>query len=211
MADPRKEASWAFQIGGSGSRSFKLQGYHEHPSASAYVRTFNGKFVSNVTFNKYVACNQGHPHLLPPNLRTSDHQRNRTFEFNGTFDFIFRSSRRKGDLRKYAVKTPCDPLAYAPVYEIFARCICLCALLLFIVFGMYFSQVILKNVSTTRWEQPLGNKKFADYGHIVVMGGGSVPLNPIRIAVTLAYAFAAKEQPGSRLLSLYETWAKMLK
>lgn len=77
--------------------------------------------------------------------------------------------------------------------------------------GMYFGRVVLKNLPGTRWDQPLKNKKFADYGQPVIMGFGTVPLNPVRIAVTLAYAFAAKEQPGKRLRELYDVWSKKRK
>jgi hypothetical protein len=73
--------------------------------------------------------------------------------------------------------------------------------------GMYFGQVILKNVPGTRWDQPVRNKNFADYGQPVIMGCGTVPLNPVRIAVTLAYAFAANEQPANRLRALYDVWS----
>jgi hypothetical protein len=74
--------------------------------------------------------------------------------------------------------------------------------------GMYFGQVITENLRGTRWDQPLKNPKFADYGQPVIMGFGQVSLNPVRIAVTLAYAFAAKEQSGDRLRALYEVWSK---
>jgi hypothetical protein len=74
--------------------------------------------------------------------------------------------------------------------------------------GMYFGQVILKNLPGTRWDQPVRNPKFADHGQPVIMGFGAVPLNPVRIAVTLAYAFAAKEQSGGRLRALYDVWSK---
>jgi hypothetical protein len=74
--------------------------------------------------------------------------------------------------------------------------------------GMYFGQTILKNLSGTRWDQPMKNKKFADYGQPVIMGFGTVPLNPVRIAVNLAYAFAAKEQSGDRLRALFDVWSK---
>jgi hypothetical protein len=75
--------------------------------------------------------------------------------------------------------------------------------------GMYFSQVVLKNLSGTKWDQPLRNQKFADYGQPVNMGFGSVPLNPIRIIHSMAYGIASKERGGSRLRELYDTWAKM--
>jgi hypothetical protein len=74
--------------------------------------------------------------------------------------------------------------------------------------GMYFGQVILQNLPGTRWDQPLKNPKFADYGQPVIIGFGRVPLNPVRIAVTLAYAFAAKEQSGERLHALFDVWSK---
>jgi hypothetical protein len=74
--------------------------------------------------------------------------------------------------------------------------------------GMYFGQVILKNLANTRWDQPLKNKAFADYGQPVIMGFGTVPLNPVRIAVTLAYALAAKDQSGDRLRALFDIWSK---
>jgi hypothetical protein len=74
--------------------------------------------------------------------------------------------------------------------------------------GMYFGQTIVKNLPGTRWDQPVKNSKFADYGQPVIMGFGTVPLNPVRIAVTLAYAFAAKEQTGDRLRALFDVWSK---
>ena len=74
---------------------------------------------------------------------------------------------------------------------------------------MYFSQVVLKNLGGTKWDQPLRNEKFADYGQPVIMGFGSVPLNPVRLIVMLAYGIARKKQVGDRLLDLYNTWATM--
>jgi hypothetical protein len=45
-----------------------------------------------------------------------------------------------------------------------------------------------------------------------VVGGGVVPLNPVRIPVTLAYAIASKSQRGGpRLRELHDIWAGMLK
>jgi len=77
--------------------------------------------------------------------------------------------------------------------------------------GMYFGQVIMKNVPGTRWDQPTKNPKFADHGQPVILGFGTVPLNPVRIAVTLAYAFAAKEQTGYRLRVLFDVWSRKQK
>jgi len=76
--------------------------------------------------------------------------------------------------------------------------------------GMYFGQVIIKNLPGTRWDQPLKSPRLADYGHPVIMGFGKMILNPIRIAVTLAYAFAYKERSGARLRELFDIWSKKL-
>jgi hypothetical protein len=74
--------------------------------------------------------------------------------------------------------------------------------------GMYFSQVLIKNHPSLRWELPTHNKKFADYGQPVLVGFGRVPLNPIRIAVVLAHGIAAKKQ--ERLRELYDYWSRLV-
>lgn len=73
--------------------------------------------------------------------------------------------------------------------------------------GMYFSQVVLKNLPGTEWDQPLRNARFADYGQPVLVGFGSVPMNPIRLAVTKAYAISHGKPAALR--ELYLTWANM--
>jgi hypothetical protein len=73
--------------------------------------------------------------------------------------------------------------------------------------GIYFAQVVLKNMPGVRWDQPLGNKKFADYGQPVLMGFGTIPLNPIRVIVTTAYAIARKKP--AKLRDLFDTWSRM--
>lgn len=76
--------------------------------------------------------------------------------------------------------------------------------------GMYFSQVFLRNCPVLRWEQPLNDKKFADYGQPVLMGFSNAPLNPVRIAVVLARSITNKKQTGSRLRELYDIWSKLV-
>jgi len=73
--------------------------------------------------------------------------------------------------------------------------------------GMYFGQVVINNLDGTRWDQPLKNEKFADYGQPVIMGFGTVPLNPVRIVVMTAYGVAKGKK--AQLRELYGTWAKM--
>jgi hypothetical protein len=69
--------------------------------------------------------------------------------------------------------------------------------------GMYFGEVVRKNVARARWDQPLRNKKFVDYGQPVIVGHGSVPLNPVGVAISLAYGIADKEDGGRRLRELW--------
>jgi hypothetical protein len=73
--------------------------------------------------------------------------------------------------------------------------------------GMYFSQVLLKEYPALRWEQPMGSKRFVDYGQPVLTGLGPVPLNPVRIAVVLARGLAGKSETGRRLREVYDYWA----
>ena len=75
--------------------------------------------------------------------------------------------------------------------------------------GMYFGEVILTNLPGTRWDQPLKSKSFVDYGQPVIMGFGTVPLNPVRIMVMTAYGISRDQK--SRLRDLYETWMKRRK
>jgi hypothetical protein len=77
--------------------------------------------------------------------------------------------------------------------------------------GMYFGQVILENHPGTSWDQLLDNKRYADYGQPIIVGLGKVPLNPVRIAVTLAYAIAGGKPDGTRLRAIYKIWSKMPK
>jgi hypothetical protein len=75
--------------------------------------------------------------------------------------------------------------------------------------GIYFGLGVLAARPSAKWEQPLDNKKFADYGQPVVGGLGPVPLNPIRIAVTFAYGIAGGQRQGSALRQLFDTWVSM--
>jgi hypothetical protein len=77
--------------------------------------------------------------------------------------------------------------------------------------GMYLSQVLLKNHPSLQWEQPLGNKKFIDYGQPVLVGFGAVPFNPVRMLVTLAYGLVIKKETEKGLRELYDIWSKMVR
>ena len=68
---------------------------------------------------------------------------------------------------------------------------------------------MLENLPGTRWDQPLSNKRFVDYGQPVIMGFGTVPLNPVRVVLTTAYRIS-KKNPAD-LSGLYATWARKTK
>ena len=42
---------------------------------------------------------------------------------------------------------------------------------------------------------------------MVILGFGQVPLNPVRIAVTLCYGIATGKQSGKRLREIYDYWS----
>ena len=74
--------------------------------------------------------------------------------------------------------------------------------------GMYFSQVLMHNHPDLKWEQPLNDKRFAEYGQPCLSGFGPVSLNPIRNAGhVFAHALASKTKTGKRLRELYDYWA----
>lgn len=74
--------------------------------------------------------------------------------------------------------------------------------------GMYLGMLLLKNHRSLRWDFKTESKRFADYGQPVIVGFGAAVLNPVRIAVTLAYGVAAGTQTGSRLGQVYKFWAE---
>ena len=76
--------------------------------------------------------------------------------------------------------------------------------------GMYMSQVLLKNYHSLEWMQPLGSRKFIDYGQPSLKGFGVVSLNPVRIVVVLAYGLADKSVPGKRLREIYDRWTQRI-
>ena len=76
--------------------------------------------------------------------------------------------------------------------------------------GMYLSQVLLKNCPSLKWEQPLGNKRFVDYGQPSLAGFGRVTLNPVGIVVTFAYGLISKKRTGEGLREIFVIWSKMV-
>jgi hypothetical protein len=77
--------------------------------------------------------------------------------------------------------------------------------------GMYFSQVLLANNPTLRWEQGKGSRRFVDFGQPVLVEFTSAPFNPVRMMVTFAYAAVSGERNDESLRALYEIWTKLIK
>jgi len=76
--------------------------------------------------------------------------------------------------------------------------------------GMYLSHVFLKNHQNLEWDQPLGNKKFIDYGQPVLIKFKPGPFNPVRMAVTFAYGLVNKQKMAEDLRNIYEIWSKLV-
>jgi hypothetical protein len=77
--------------------------------------------------------------------------------------------------------------------------------------GMYVCQVLLRNHTSLKWDQPLSSKKFIDYGQPVLMGfRGNVPFNPVRTMTVLERGLADGSQTGRRLRELYDIWSEMV-
>ena len=60
--------------------------------------------------------------------------------------------------------------------------------------GIYFGQVVLKNVPGTRWSQVLRNKRDFHYGRPVIVGSGKAPLEPIGIMLVSALKVVSGER-----------------
>ena len=74
--------------------------------------------------------------------------------------------------------------------------------------GMYFSQVLMKNYPSLKWEQPLDNKKFADYGQPCLSGFGPVFEPGRNGGHVFAHGLASKTYTGKRLREVYDIWSK---
>ncbi|WP_157683025.1 hypothetical protein [Burkholderia ubonensis] len=76
--------------------------------------------------------------------------------------------------------------------------------------GMYYGEVALKNNPMLKWEQQMGNKRLADFGQPVIIGPGIVPINPVRIANSIAYGLVDGTKKGGQLREVYDYWEKLV-
>jgi hypothetical protein len=73
--------------------------------------------------------------------------------------------------------------------------------------GMYLGETLRHHYPHLEWHQPLNDKKFADFGQMVLLGFGKATLNPVRIAVTFCYGVANGRQGGKRFGEVYRYWS----
>jgi hypothetical protein len=73
--------------------------------------------------------------------------------------------------------------------------------------AIYFVKAMVQAHPHLKWEQPLKDKRFIDYGQPVLVGLGPVPLNPVRLMINLAYGFASKSTPAGRLAEIFDIWS----
>jgi hypothetical protein len=75
--------------------------------------------------------------------------------------------------------------------------------------GMYFGETLARQHPNLEWHQPLGDRKFVDFGQMALLGFGRLVLNPVRITVTLCYGVASGKHKETRLEELYEYWSSL--
>ena len=82
-----------------------------------------------------------------------------------------------------------------------------------IVAAAYFGESVRHAVQGVYWSQRLDNKRFADYGHAILMGAGlnAVPLNPLRIMKIWIEQLANGRSSAQRLTELYMFWVNQAK
>jgi hypothetical protein len=77
--------------------------------------------------------------------------------------------------------------------------------------GMYYGEVVLRNNPLVKWEQLLSARKFADYGQPILNGVGVVPINPVRVAHSVAREFITDgKKGGGELRKAYDYWSKLV-
>ena len=59
--------------------------------------------------------------------------------------------------------------------------------------GMYFGTTLRAQHPKLEWQQRLGSTRFVDYGQPVLAGFGALTLNPVRVAIAMAYQPVVKE------------------
>jgi len=75
--------------------------------------------------------------------------------------------------------------------------------------GMYFGESLVSGYPHLQYYQPLNDKKFADFGQMVLLGFGRATLNPVRIVVTFCYGVASGKQGSKRLGEVYNYWLQL--
>ena len=72
--------------------------------------------------------------------------------------------------------------------------------------GLYFSQVVLKNLPGTRWDQSRKDRRDVDYGQPVLVDFAFGPMNPVSLVEVVARKIASGKP--ARLRELYDIWAE---
>jgi len=79
--------------------------------------------------------------------------------------------------------------------------------------GMYLGETVRTNVPGAKWQHlRKGSKRNVDFGHVLVDWPATpVPMNPVRLVVTLAYSISGKRSDGNRLAEIYSIWSERRK
>ncbi|BEV71197.1 hypothetical protein THUN1379_06790 [Paludibacterium sp. THUN1379] len=73
--------------------------------------------------------------------------------------------------------------------------------------GMYYGEVAVKNRLGAKWGQSVSNKSNADYGQPIISGEGILPINPVRVAHSIACRVVDGNADGTSLRKAYDYWA----
>jgi hypothetical protein len=76
--------------------------------------------------------------------------------------------------------------------------------------GIYFSEVLEKNISGLHWKLVTKPIRSIDYQQPVLAGPGKLVFNPVHIMITYAYGISDHSKGPERLRELYEIWAYLL-
>jgi len=72
--------------------------------------------------------------------------------------------------------------------------------------GMYFGETLRANFPIVEWYQPVKDKRYVDFGQVILRGFGKAEHNPVRVAANVCRGLIGGRETGKRLGEVYDLW-----
>lgn len=73
--------------------------------------------------------------------------------------------------------------------------------------GMYFGETLRANFPTVEWYQPIKDKRYVDFGQVILRGFGRAETNPVRVAANICRGLVRGRESAKSLVDVYDRWA----